>query len=260
VSETEVPVIMELAWGVRSRPARGPKRALTLERIVAAGIAVAGEDGLPAVSMARVAKELGASTMALYRYVEAKEDLLELMVDTALGLPPDAVPGVSWRVGLRRWAEGIRDAYRAHPWTLKVPIASAPLGPNNVRWLENGLAAQRETGLSGRQKLSVILLLSGFVRNEETLTTDILARLETTGRPPADYGRQLAALADPADFPHVHASLAEGAFDDADTDSPGLDDEFEFGLECILDGVAVLVEAAQPHPVAGRPKRSTPRR
>ena len=76
-----IPPSIELAWGLRDRGTRGPKPGLTLERIVAAGIKVALTDGIGAVSMARVASELGVGTMSLYRYVAAKDELLTLMVD-----------------------------------------------------------------------------------------------------------------------------------------------------------------------------------
>src|SRR3954447_11763378 len=96
-----VPASYETAWGLRERPARGPKRGLSLERIVAAAIAVADAEGLDAVSMSRVAAELGASAMSLYRYVEAKDELLALMFDTEMGPPPLLPDG--WRPALRHW-------------------------------------------------------------------------------------------------------------------------------------------------------------
>ena len=93
---------------------------------MAAGIKVALTEGIGALSMARVAGELGVGTMSLYRYVAAKDELLTLMVDTALGPPPPARAGdEDWRAGLTRWAVGVRDAYRRHPWSLRVPISGA---------------------------------------------------------------------------------------------------------------------------------------
>ncbi len=141
--EDLIPPSIQLAWGRRQRPTRGPKPGLTLDRIVAAGIKVAMTEGIGALSMTRVAAELGVGTMSLYRYVAAKDELLTLMVDGALGMPPPAPPGEDWRSGLRRWAVGVRDAYRRHPWALRVPISAPPMGPNNVAWLENALRALR---------------------------------------------------------------------------------------------------------------------
>lgn len=213
--------------------------------------------------MGRIAKELGASTMALYRYVASKDDVLELMVDTALGPPPELPAGCPWRTAVRLWAEGMRDRYRAHPWALRVPITGPPLGPNNVRWLEFGLSTLAGTAVAEQHKVSIVLLVSGFVRNEETLTTDILTHVAATGQPPPDYAAQLRRLIDPARFPAVHRALKAGALDDADPDDIGMDAEFEFGLERILDGIEVLVKAEgslRRERDSGRPKRASARR
>src|SRR3954471_20260485 len=104
-SEGGLPASIQAAWGRRARPTRGPRPGLTLDAIVGAGIAVATEEGLGAVSMGRVARRLGAAPMSLYRYVGAKDELLALMVDAALGPPEhERAPGESWRTGLERWA------------------------------------------------------------------------------------------------------------------------------------------------------------
>jgi AcrR family transcriptional regulator len=232
-----IPPSIELAWGLRDHGARGPKRGLTLERIVDAGIAIAGAEGLDALSMSRVARELGVGTMSLYRYVAAKGELLTLMVDAALGKPPPAAEREDWRAGLAGWAVGVRDRYRCHSWALRVPIDAPPLGPNNVAWLENALWALAGTPLSEQQKLSSVLLVSGFVRNEATLTADFAAGSGDEQVMPG-YGRLLAQLTSEADFPALHRAIASGALDDEDD----IDQEFDFGLERVLDGIEMLID------------------
>jgi AcrR family transcriptional regulator len=237
-----IPPSIELAWGRRDRATRGPKPGLTLERIVLAGVKVALTDGLGALSMARVASELGVGTMSLYRYVDAKDELLTLMVDTALGPPPQ--PGhldEDWRSGLARWAVAVRDAYRRHPWSLRVPITAPPLGPNNVAWLEAALRALSNTPLSEQEKLSSILLVSGFVRNDATLTADFATG--GSGEPGVPrYGTMLSQLIDAAQFPSLHQAIASGALDDEDD----INNEFNFGLERILDGIEELIRTNAP--------------
>ena len=238
MSETpDLPPSIELAWGLRDRGTRGPKRGLTLDRIVAAGIKVAMTDGIGGLSMARVASELGVGTMSLYRYVAAKDELLMLMVDTALGPPPQADDGENdWRAGLTRWAVGLRDAYRRHPWSLRVPISAPPLGPNNVAWLERALRSQSRIPLSEQDKLSCVLLLSGFVRNDATLTADFAAG--SGGEPlMPGYGVMLSRLVPRDGFPALHRAIASGSLDDEDD----IDAEFNFGLERILDGIDTLI-------------------
>ncbi len=241
-----IPSSIELAWGLRDPGARGPKRGLTLKRIVSAAIAIAGDEGLDALAMSRVARELGVGTMSLYRYVAAKGELLTLMVDTALGSPPAAAEGEDWRAGLARWAVGVRDAYQRHPWALKIPIDAPPLGPNNVAWLDNALRALADTPLSENQKLSAVLLVSGFVRNEATLTADFAAASGGEQVMPG-YGTLLAQLTDEADFPALHRAIASGALDDEDD----IDHEFDFGLERVLDGIEVLIERQRERDAGG---------
>ena len=125
----ELPASLAAAWGLRERPGKGPKRGLSLDQIVRAGIKVATADGLAALSMSRVAAELGVGTMSLYRYVASKGELLDLMVDTGLGPPPAADPGAPWRDGLAHWAWTQLGVFRDHLWAVQVPISGPPATP-----------------------------------------------------------------------------------------------------------------------------------
>ena len=181
-SGTGLPASIEVAWGLRERPNKGPRRGLSLQRIVEAAIRIAAADGLAAVSMSRLAADLGVSTMALYRYVAAKDELLALMVDATAASPPAApAPGEGWRDGLARWAWAELGVYRRHPWVLRVPISGPPATPNQVVWLERGLRCLRDTGLAEGEKLSVMLLLTGFVRNWGRLEADLAVAAAAAG-------------------------------------------------------------------------------
>src|SRR5215470_993531 len=104
LDQQALPASVAAAWGVRDRPHKGPKPGLSLERIVAAAVQVADAEGLAAVSMSRVAAELGTAPMSLYRYVAAKDELLALMFDAAYGPSPTGPGGdAGWRAGLSRW-------------------------------------------------------------------------------------------------------------------------------------------------------------
>jgi AcrR family transcriptional regulator len=242
-SGTGLPASIQAAWGLRARPNKGPRPGLSLDRIVQAAIKVADADGLAAVSMSRVAADLGAATMSLYRYVTAKDELLQLMADAAYGPPPaPPVPGEGWRPGLSRWAWAQLAGLRRHPWVVRIPISGPPTAPNATVWLEQGLSCLRDTGLAEGQKLSVILLVSGFVRNYATMVADLSASFLASSPAQdamANYGRLLARLTDPQRFPALHAAIASGAFDEPDEP----DNEFVFGLERILDGINTLVRA-----------------
>lgn len=247
-----LPASIEAAWGLRGRPAKGPKPGLSLERIVAAAVRVADTDGLAAVSMSRVAAELGTGPMSLYRYVSAKDELLTLMTDTAYGPPPDELaPGRGWRAGMHEWAWLSLCAMRVHPWVLRIPITGPPLTPNIIGWLERGLECMRDTGLAEGEKMSVILLISGYARNEATISAQVdgaaAASDLTMDQVMSFYGRALREVADPLRFPALHRVLASGVMDRADNP----DDEFFFGLERILDGVEALVRARSESDCSG---------
>lgn len=183
---TGLPASIEAAWGLRDRPVKGPKPGLTLERIVAAAVAVAASEGLAAVSMGRVAKDLGASTMSLYRYVSAKEELYLLMQEAAMGEPPPLPAleaGEGWREAIGQWAWAQREMFHRSLWALRMPISGPPASPNSVAWWEQGLQALEGSGLSEGDKISTILLVSGFVRNEALLMSDIAAAVAAKGVP-----------------------------------------------------------------------------
>ena len=136
-SEVDLPRAVALAWGVAANPQRGPKRELSIERIVEAAIAIADEDGLAAVSMSSVATALGFTTMSLYRYVTAKDDLIQLMQETGIGLPPASIAEApDWRAGLIQWSRETLASYAAHPWLIDIPILGSPNTPNNLAWMD----------------------------------------------------------------------------------------------------------------------------
>ncbi|WP_406463681.1 TetR/AcrR family transcriptional regulator [Streptomyces sp. NBC_00111] len=246
---TGLPASIEAAWGLRDRPVKGPKPGLTLDRIVGAAVSVAAAEGLSAVSMGRVAKELGASTMSLYRYVSAKEELYVLMQEAAMGTPPplsEAEEQAGWREGLSRWAWSQRRMFQRNLWALRIPIGGPPASPRMVLWWEQGLEAMSGSGLSPGDKISVILLVSGYVRNEATLMSDIAAAVEEKGVSAEEFmarwERTVRRLVDPARHPELAALLDTGIM--SEPDEP--DYEFVFGLERILDGVEALIEKGSP--------------
>jgi AcrR family transcriptional regulator len=238
----EIPRSVAAAWHGREPGTRGRRPGLSLAAIVDAGLRVAVTDGLAAVSMGRVAKELGAATMSLYRHVSAKDELLAHMVDAAFGAAPDEpAPDESWRAGLTRWADAHLAVLRRHRWLVRVPISGPPLMPNQVLWFERGLQCLRATPLPEPEKPAVLLLVNGFVRNEATLEADLLQAAQASGvaleHAGAAYGRLLGRLTGPDRFPAIHAVLAARAFDPPGTTA----DDVRFGLDRILDGIEVLV-------------------
>lgn len=242
--EEALPRAVALSWGVAEHPQRGPKRELSIERIVDTAIELADAEGLGAVSMSRIAGELGFTTMSLYRYVTSKDDVLALMQDAvcAVPIPPDhdldpwADGAHDWRAGLRRWAMATIDVMREHPWFPDIPISGIPLMPNNLAVLDWGLREMRTLPLSDAEKMSTALLLSSYARAVGVVERDV-ARSRQTDGPPA-YGeaftQALAELVTPERFPDLAPLVASGTYADADG---GEQDDFAFGLDRILDGI-----------------------
>ena len=168
-----LPPGLDLLWGRRERGRRGPRPGLSADAIVEAAVRVADAEGLEAISMARVAAELGVTTMALYRYVASKDELLQLMFDaSALGAESLVLEGDGWRSRLRAWAIIQRDMLDSHPWITQMPMPAPPLAPNSLHFVERALQALDGTGLTGAEKMRVIGLLASYSLNEARMAND----------------------------------------------------------------------------------------
>ena len=243
--EDEIPRSLRLLWGLAEPPRRGPRPALRLKRIVAAAIKIADAEGIHALSMARLAEQLGCAPMSLYRHVASKEELQVFMMDTAPGKPPVIdLPAREWRAGLERWARALQAVYYRHPWILQITTGRPPLEPGQLAWLECGLRTVRGTGLGAAQKLSVVLTVVHYVRGAAQVTAVMLEALK---RSDADnqkrqdwYERTLARLVGAERYPALAELIASGLFaaggEDADESA-----DFDFGLARILDGIDRLV-------------------
>lgn len=259
--EDALPRAVALSWGVAERPQRGPKRELSIERIVETAIAIADADGLPAVSMSRIAADLGFTTMSLYRYVTSKDDVLALMQDAVCDVPippEDNDAPHDWRQGLRGWAMATIHVIEAHPWFPDIPIGGVPLMPNNLAVLDWGLREMRGLPLTDGEKMSVALLLSSYARATGIVERDV--RRSRTAEAPPQHGEAfvaaLAELVTPERFPHLAPLVAAGGYVDDGSDGQ---DDFAFGLERILDGIERYVTArAAGEPVVASIERAEP--
>src|SRR5690625_4854213 len=254
--EFALPRGVALAWGVAATPQRGPKRELSIERIVEAAVELADAEGLGAVSMSAVATRLGFTTMALYRYVTNKDELLLVMAEAALGVPPLSTrERGTWRERVTAYHHEMLAVFRAHPWLLDLPIEGVPTTPANVGWLEEGLAALDDTPLDWHEKTAVMLLVQGVARWTATIERGYSTRAASDGVDPDEIDRVtehiLDTLVTAEGHPHVRQALDGGIL-------TAEGDPFSFGLDRILDGVALYVEkrAAQgevPTPAAPAP-------
>jgi AcrR family transcriptional regulator len=249
--EADIPAYAQLAWRGDHEIRPGPRRSLDMHALAAAGVRLADTRGLAAVSMRTVAAEMGVASMALYRYVQSKHELLLMMVDEALGPPvASATQSGGWRDRLAAWAYAYRDRLQAHPWVMAVPVAEPPILPYQVQWTEPGLDALAATPLTEQQKLSSLVLVNVYVRGQTQLSLGFDASLAApagagsgadggaSGDAGVRYGRRLLALADPGRYPRLTAAVTSGSLEDGSDFATG---EFAFGLNTVLDGMAARI-------------------
>lgn len=222
-----------MAVGTRRRG--DGRRPLTRERVLGAAMALADADGLGAVTMQGIGRRLGVEAMSLYRHVANKEDILDDLVDLVMAeveLPP-AEEG--WRQAMRRRAVSARHVFARHPWAIGLVESRARPGPSTLRHQEAVLRVLLEAGFSGLEAARAYSLLDsyiyGFALQEASLPFDDAegqARLgeEILGRGQYDAYPSMARVA--SEF------LAAGP-------EAGV---FEWGLDLILDGVALARGAA----------------
>ena len=221
----------DLLWGLTDRTGRGPKPALSLPAVISAAIDVVSTEGLNALTMARVASELDVTTMALYRYVPGKDDLIDLMIDAAFGTPP-APGGGDWRTAVEEWSKASLAMFRARPWLLELVMRRAPIGPNWLAWLNALLHALSNAGLTAGEMVAAALLVDGHVRSAAQIS------LAATGQRAENFGRVLQTVSSDARFPALARVLMDGGFAPAAEDTQS---QFEFGLRRLMDGIDAFV-------------------
>jgi AcrR family transcriptional regulator len=151
-----------LIWMREEPHSRRP--AYSRERLAAAALAIADAEGFEAVSMRRVAQELGAGTMTLYHYVRSKDELITLMVDSVMGevLVPEDELESEWRPALAQIAERTRKAFSRHRWALDRFGDGRP-GPNGIRHFEQSLRAVSSLEVGDEDKFELIALVDDYV-------------------------------------------------------------------------------------------------
>ena len=234
---------LELLWRMRREPTRGPKPALTVERIVAAALRIADAEGLGPMSMRRVAEELGVGAMTLYRYFPGKGELLDVMLDTVYGEMPRREVDGDWRAKLDEVARENRELYLRHPWMLQVAVSRPPLGPHLMAKYEYELSAVEGIGLTDLEMDATIALVNGYVHGAVRTAVEARQVIQRSGMTDKEWWLahvpHVDQIADTKKFPLAsRVGTTVGNEYDAPYDS---EQAFEFGLARLLDGVAALL-------------------
>lgn len=212
----------EIDW---TTPAAERGRGLTREAVVGTAVALADREGLRAVSIRRVAGELGIRPMSIYTHVASKDDLVDLMLDAVIAevLLPEPLPD-DWREALRQIAHRSHDAFVAHPWTLEAFGQRPRFGPNTLRHVEQTLAAASRTGLD-HETAAIVL----SVVDEYTLGHAMRVLLVPHEDLLRGMVEQVMRAADPEAFPYLARATAGSVLG-------AREGSFEAGLEALLDG------------------------
>jgi AcrR family transcriptional regulator len=237
VSEPEA----RLVW-LREEPCtRSP--AHSRARIAAVAIELADGEGFEAVSMRRVAQELGAGTMTLYHYVANKDELVTLMVDAVMGellIPPRELPS-GWRPAMAAIAKRSREALRRHRWMLD-RLGDGRPGPNGMRHFEQSLEAMADAGISSRAMFEAIVLVDEYVFGFAIREAQEAAEHERDWAPGVRefFQRELES----GEFPRLGELLGTDADGAVERVAEVFFEEgrFERGLERLLDGIEAGLE------------------
>jgi AcrR family transcriptional regulator len=234
----------------RSRPAPSLSRG----KIVDAAIAVADTDGADAVSMRRIAQVLKSGTMSLYWHVASKDHLVNLMLDALtaeVGVPE---PSGDWRSDLQAVARENRAMLLRHRWVMDFVGGRPPLGPNTMLNLDRSLAMLDGLGVGTALALNILETVSTYVLGatlREVREMRVQRDQEQSGISQEEWEPVRAAWRDRLDadgrFRHVVRFLDEDIDPDAEETR---DRRFEFGLDCVLDGIAVKIADISRRPSA----------
>jgi AcrR family transcriptional regulator len=198
--------------------------------VLRAAIAFADEKGIESLSMRKLGQQLGVEAMSLYKHVANKDDMLDGMVDVVFSEIDLPSSGVHWKQAMRQRAFSAREALARHPWAIGLTESRMKPGPANLRHHDSVLGCLREEGFSIEMALHAYSALDsyiyGFALQERSLPFETPDQV-------AEVSEMMLAQFPAGDYPNLTEAMVEHV------GKPGYDyaDEFEFGLDLILDGL-----------------------
>lgn len=217
------------------RPNSVAKRApLNLERTLQVALVVADDDGLEALTMRRLACELGVEAASLYHHVHGKDQILDGLVDVVAAEIERPVPSTDWRAAITERARNTRACLRRHPWAVSLMASRTRPGAATLGLLESGIRCFREGGFSVVRAAHAISVVDSYVHGF------VLQEVNLPFRDESELAAMTGAIMEtfPAsEFPYLFELTIEHVL------KPGYDygKEFDSGLEAVLDGVAALL-------------------
>lgn len=234
---------IDLLWSPTSREVG--RTGLSVADFIKAAIDVAESDGVEALSMRNIAARLNVRAMAIYSAIPSKQDLIALMVDHAYAdvYPQNKGPSVDdWRKGLTEAAVANRSLHRQHPWLLQIASARSLMGPHEARKTELELRVLDGIGLADIEMERALSLVLTHIAQQARLSFQLARERRETGLDDDQWwGEALPVLHrvyDPSQLPLL---MRVGTAVSTKKQTPGLQGDFDFGLQRILDGVEALL-------------------
>ncbi len=212
---------------------RGP---LNRERVLHAAIRLADEAGVEALTMRKLAKELGVEAMSLYNHVANKDDILDGIVEIVFGeieLPPI---GADWKTAMRQRAISTRDALSRHRWAVGLMESRMRPGPANVRLHDSVLGCLRQAGFSVEMAVHAYSVQDSYIYGFALQENGFELQRNSLPADEASLAKTMLRQLPANDYPYIAETV--GGY----VTKPGYEfaDEFEFGLNLILDGLEKL--------------------
>jgi AcrR family transcriptional regulator len=226
-----------------------PRAPLSRERVLRAAVALADQGGVDALSMRKLAQELGVVPMALYKHVANKDELLDGMIDVVVGEIDPPAAGTDWKTAIRRRVLSARGALLRHPWASRVIESRTTPTPTVLAYMDSMIGIFRAGGFSVDLTHHAVHAMGsrllGFTQELFDDTAEVDPEQEAT------MLREMAAR-----YPHIGEMVAAITHDQTSVVGEGCDDqfEFEFALDLMLDGLERLRAKPRGFPdVGGRP-------
>jgi AcrR family transcriptional regulator len=229
---------------LRPPRARGGQPTLSREQIVKAAIELLDAEGPAGLSMRKLGTRLGAGATSMYWHVTNKDELLELAVDEVMGeaYVPEA-GDTSWRVGLSVWATGMHTMLLRHPWVTGLLGTQPTIGPNAMRMGERAIALLTTAGFEGLEISHVMSLVNAHALGSAATQNAMVRATRQAGVPMAELAAQVEPYLDRLAPDHPNYDRWRRENDGWKHDPAKLWDEgFTFGLDRILDGLALWLE------------------
>jgi AcrR family transcriptional regulator len=219
----------------KSKTVSGPRIPLTKERVLQAAVALADEDGIESLTMRRLAEALDIEAMSLYYHVANKDEILDGMVDHAFREIDLSSSDFDWKLAMRQRAISVREVLSLHPWAINLMQSRTNPGPALLQHHNAVIGTLREAGFSVEMTAHAFSALDayiyGFVAQEMSLPFDTSSSEEA-----AEIAAVILENFPAEEYPY----LAELSIDHVIQPGYNYADEFEFGLDLILDGLERL--------------------